>query len=226
MERTGSDRGLTFAKLFNLAAVVAALAAASCAPAGVVGNEGAHGGATGYYCPNQACTSAGGCCTGASSCAATTCIPVPSGSTAPVQWWTQNATYSSGSCSGYDLDNGNIQNQVIVLPHDSEYLGDSSDWTHYNSCTSSPLTGGAWGFGPSFYDTVTGVKFHLNHIKPTTASALGNTPTGTMLKAGSYIGISGGNTCETGYCSTASTGCLACFGPNAGTCPLEGGGTG
>lgn len=234
MERTGSDRGRTFDKQFNLAAVVAALAAASCGPTGAVGNEGAHGGANGYYCPDQACTSAGGCCTGG-SCASPTCIPVPSGLPAPVQWWTQNATYSaappnSGCSTSYDLDNGNIQNQVIVLPHDSEYLGDYSSYA-YNSCA------GAWGFGPSFYDTVTGVKFHLNHIRPGFgAAALGNTQTGTMLKAGSYVGISGGNTCETGYCSNGYsstygyTQCLvsSCGGANKngnGACPLEYGGT-
>jgi hypothetical protein len=186
--------------------------------------EGAMGTA---YCPNAACASTDACCTsGSCSSNPRLCIPVPSSARGPIAWWTDSRkTYQSGACGGYDTDNGYVgAGNTIVLPHDSEYLGNSSDTTDYNNCT------GAWGFGPTFYDTVTHVKFHLNHIKP--GSPLANVAAGTVLKAGSYVGRSGGDTCETGYCSTgySSTSgfanCLVCVGQNAGTCPLEGGGTG
>src|ERR1700674_788648 len=166
------------------------------APAALDVNHGATGAS---YCPNLACSSSDACCTSDSSCASPRCIAVPSGLAAPVQWWTDSRTTnvsSSGvaACpSAYDIDNGYIHgSNVIVLPHDSEYLGDNSSYA-YTTCT------GAWGFGPNFYDTVTHVRFHLNHIRP--GSPLASLPVGTMLKAGSFVGLSGGDTCETGYCS-------------------------
>jgi hypothetical protein len=180
------------------------------------------------YCPNNACASTDSCCSSGACGTNAVCVPVPANARAPIAWWNDSRkTYQSGACGGYDTDNGYIgAGNTIVLPHDSEYLGDSSDTTDYNNCN------GAWGFAPNFYDTVTRVKFHLNHIKP--GSPLSSLAVGTLLKAGSYVGRSGGDTCETGYCSTGYNpaladpyaNCLICVGQSAGTCPLENGGTG
>src|SRR6266436_2728873 len=89
--------------------------------------EGARGA---QYCPNAACASSDPCCSsGSCSSNPLTCIPVPASARAPIAWWTDSrTTYQSGSCGGYDTDNGYIgAGNTIVLPHDSEYLGDYSD---------------------------------------------------------------------------------------------------
>jgi len=147
----------------------------------------------------------GGYCPGTYSLPAsigTYCIPVPPGRPAPIRWWSYKPSYSYATCTKTMIDNdvGAIgAGNTIVLPHEAEYLGDAS-----NTCFTCP--GGAWGLSPVFYDRVTGKKFHFNHLKPGWNTLDPRTDVGKTFKAGSFVGVSGGDTCETGYRCTGSHG--------------------
>jgi hypothetical protein len=155
------------------------------------------------YCPNQDTVPAAN---------GSLCIPVPNGRPAGISWWTRAHTYEFATCTvEWDNDLSVSAGSTIVLPHDSMYLGESSSYS-FQSC------GGAWGYGPTFHDMVSNVNFHFNHLKPGWKT-FANVAAGTVIKAGSFVGVSGGDTCETGYCNCNLNCC------NGGTsCPLEGGG--
>ena len=157
------------------------------------------------YCPPSSAPAQG----------AVICNPIPDGLGAPVSWWTKtNTSYypATSTCNEYD-DDIPLSPSVIVLPHDSEYLGDSSSYAY-------ATTTGAWGFGPTFKDLKTGVIFHLNHLKPGW-DQLKNTANGTVLLAGSFVGVSGADTCETGECSGSCIGAGCCYAGN--NCTTENG---
>jgi hypothetical protein len=64
----------------------------------------------------------------------------------------------------------------------------------------------AWGYMPEFVDQVTGLKFRFLHLHPSAQYA---TSVGTVYPAGTIVGLSGGNTADTGY-PTYSTGAHLC----------------
>lgn len=55
-----------------------------------------------------------------------------------------------------------------------------------------------WGWQPEFVDQKTGETFRFLHLRPQFMFA---TSIGTVYKAGTIVGKSGGDTCDTGYCS-------------------------
>ena len=137
------------------------------------------------------------------------CKVIPSGLAAPIRWWAWKTTYFYSACSSTMTDNdvGTIgAGNTIILPHDSEYLGDASSTNFAVSA--------AWGLSPVFLDKITSKKFHFNHLKPGWNEFDATADVGKVFKAGTFVGVSGGDTCETGYACSGKygAGSYACNG--------------
>lgn len=111
-----------------------------------------------------------------------------------VQWWNSSINYgpymSSGS-SWWDTDIYALSGTKIQLRHASR-LDKHGVY--------------GWGFMPEFTDQVTGRRFRFLHLRP---SDQYTTTVGKVYPAGTVVGLSGGDTADTGK-PTYSTGAHLC----------------
>ena len=92
----------------------------------------------------------------------------------------------------WDTDLSVAEWTPIEVPHDSKLL----NWGVY-----------AWGYMPTFLDLVTNKTFQFLHLHPTDQNgrdAKYATAKGTVYPGGTVVGLSGGNTCDTGKGSACS----------------------
>lgn len=113
-----------------------------------------------------------------------------------LQWWNKALTYGpyqlqNGGQTWWDTDLAVGAGTPIQLRHDSKLV-------------QAPVQ--AWGWQPRFLDMATGDTFQLLHMRP---QAQYTTAVGTVYPAGTIVGLSGGNTGDTGY-PTYSTGSHLC----------------
>lgn len=136
-------------------------------------------------------------------CGAPGCISEPSGipdicngmvSCGNVQWWTVALTYGpyKSSSGWWDTDLAVSKDTPVVLRHASKL-----DKTGVYG----------WGYMPEFTDQVTGKRFRMLHLRPSKQNA---TQVGKIYPAGFVVGVSGGDTTDTGY-PTYSTGAHLCI---------------
>ncbi len=110
---------------------------------------------------------------------------------ANVQWWNSTITYQHVSYGWNDTDLRVPAGTPVVLRHASrlERVG------VYD-----------WGYMPEFTDLVTRARFRFVHLRPQAQRA---TVRGREYPAGFVVGLSGGDTRDTGY-PTYSTGAHLC----------------
>jgi hypothetical protein len=116
------------------------------------------------------------------------------------QWWNSNITYGpymdynpgQGVTYWWDTDLHMNASSQVQLRHDSKLIAEG---VH------------AWGWQPTFIDQVTGKKFQFLHLRPQNKYT---TEIGKVYPAGTIVGLSGGDTADTGYpkYSTAAHLCL------------------
>jgi hypothetical protein len=99
-----------------------------------------------------------------------------------VQWWNTYITYGPyvSSSGWWDTDIGISSGTPIQLRHASR-LDKHGVY--------------GWGYMPEFTDLVTGERFRFLHLRPENQWATSN---GTVYPAGYVVGLSGGDTYETG----------------------------
>ena len=108
-----------------------------------------------------------------------------------VQWWNSALTYSSMSYGWHDTD--------LDVRH-----GTPVQLRHASRLDKHGVYG--WGWMPEFTDLVTGQRFRFLHLLP---SDRYTTSVGTTYAAGTVVGLSGGDTKDTGL-GTYSTGQHLC----------------
>jgi hypothetical protein len=111
-----------------------------------------------------------------------------------VQWWNSalnGASHISKASGWWDTDLNVSHDTKVQLRHDSKLI--------------SYVTG-AVGFMPTFIDQKTGKKFRFLHLRP---QAEYTKTIGKIYPAGTIVGLSGGDTHDTGY-PTYSTGAHLC----------------
>lgn len=109
----------------------------------------------------------------------------------PLQWWNAAYTYQSISYGWHDTDLAVSSSTPIQLRHASKLIA----WGVYG-----------WGYMPTFIDTHTGATFRFLHLRPQHVYA---TRVGTVYPAGYIVGLSGGDTYDTGL-GRYSTGAHLC----------------
>ena len=107
------------------------------------------------------------------------------------QWWNTYLTYQSIDFGWHDTDIGVRSSTPVQLRHDSRLY-------------KTGVYG--WGYMPEFVDLVTGEKFRFLHLRPQHQNA---TNVGQVYPAGFIVGLSGGDTGDTGL-PTYSTGAHLC----------------
>jgi len=107
----------------------------------------------------------------------------PSGlSCTELQWWNVDITYGPWMDYGWwDTDLAVDTHTRIQLRHDSQLYAEGV----YD-----------WGWMPEFVDQTTGKKFRFLHLQPT---AKYTTEIGKTYPAGTIVGLSGGDSPETGF---------------------------
>jgi hypothetical protein len=111
---------------------------------------------------------------------------------ANLQWWNSALTYGPYMSYGWwDTDLAVASHTKVQLRHDSKLYKEGVY---------------GWGWMPEFTDQVTGEKFRFLHLQPT---AKYTTSIGTVYPAGTIVGLSGGDSAETGL-GTYSTGAHLC----------------
>jgi len=137
------------------------------------------------------------------ACGAPGCINEPGGigdmcngtvACGNVQWWTVALTYGpyKSSSGWWDTDLAVSKDTPVVLRHASKL-----DKTGVYG----------WGYMPEFTDQVTGKRFRMLHLRPSAQNA---TQVGKIYPAGFVVGLSGGDTADTGL-PTYSTGAHLCI---------------
>jgi hypothetical protein len=109
-----------------------------------------------------------------------------------LQWWNQSINYGPYVSYGWwDTDLNVSSSHPVQLRHDSRL-------TKHGVY--------AWGYMPEFVDLVTGKNFRFLHLRPQNQYA---TNDGQVYPAGFVVGLSGGDTADTGL-GTYSTGAHLC----------------
>lgn len=147
-----------------------------------------------HNCGGDGCGgSCGGCGSGA-TCDGAYCREIPKTlSCGNVQWWNSYITYGPYVSYGWwDTDLGVSSGTPVQLRHAS--LLDRTGVY-------------AWGYMPEFTDLVTGKRFRMLHLRPANQYA---TTIGKIYPAGYIVGLSGGDTYETGL-GKYSTGAHLCI---------------
>ena len=167
--------------------------------------------ATLYECTNSATSSSSKCPSGCTIAPAGQSDYCSGGSGSGVscgapQWWTASPSYYyaltthfANTATYWDADFGQYVNAPIQLRHDSKLLGFDP--------------GSCCGYVPTFQDQKTGEIFRFLHLHPQNKNA---TNVGQVYPAGFIVGISGGNTYDTGLgkscgshpCSTGAHLCV------------------
>ena len=110
------------------------------------------------------------------------------------QWWNTYLTYGPYMSYGWwDTDLGVKANTPVVLRHASR-LDKHGVY--------------GWGYMPEFTDLTTGKRFRFLHLRPA-AALMHATVDGTVYPTGFVVGLSGGDTADTGM-PTYSTGAHLC----------------
>lgn len=141
-------------------------------------------------CGDNGCGGSCGSCGANASCEAGHCVNqgLECGS---LQWWNSALTYAHMSGAWFDTDLNVRAGTPVVLRHDSRL-----DRTGVYG----------WGYMPEFTDLVTGLRFRLLHLRPQAQYA---TNVGRVYPSGYVVGLSGGDTRDTGY-PVYSTGSHLC----------------
>lgn len=109
------------------------------------------------------------------------------------QWWNTGLTYGPYMSYGWwDTDLAVSASTPVQLRHDSKL-------------TKTGVYG--WGYMPEFTDMVTGKQFRFLHLRPQHQYV---TNVGQIYPAGTLVGLSGGDTADTGL-GTYSTGAHLCL---------------
>lgn len=108
-----------------------------------------------------------------------------------LQWWNATLTYQHMSSGWVDTDLRVAAGTPVQLRHNARLDRHGV----YD-----------WGYMPEFTDMVTGMRFRYLHLRPQNQYA---TTVGRVYPAGFIVGLSGGNTTDTGY-PTYSTGSHLC----------------
>lgn len=108
-----------------------------------------------------------------------------------LQWWNSYITYSHMSYGWHDTDLSVRSSTPVQLRHASKLLRHGVY---------------GWGYMPEFVDLVTGKRFRFLHLRPQHQWA---TAVGHVYPAGYVVGLSGGDTRDTGL-GVYSTGAHLC----------------
>jgi hypothetical protein len=98
-----------------------------------------------------------------------------------LQWWNAPIGYQYINNAWYDTDLRVSSGTPVVLRHASKL---DKEGVY------------AWGWMPEFTDTVTGERFRFLHLRP---SDRYTTSVGTLYDPGTIVGLSGGDTFDTGH---------------------------
>jgi hypothetical protein len=145
----------------------------------------------GRACGDDGCGGSCGTCGGGATCDGGTCQAATL-SCGNVQWWNSYITYEHWSGSWHDTDLGVRSSSPVQIRHNSRL----DNYGVYG-----------WGYMPEFTDMVTGVQFKMLHLRPQHQWA---TERGRIYPAGYVVGLSGGDTYDTGY-PVYSTGAHLCI---------------
>ncbi len=136
-----------------------------------------------HNCGGDGCGGSCGGCPGGWSCDGAHCQP-PQMPDLPqcglLQWWNRGINYEHVVSGWNDTDLNVAGSTPIQLRHDSRL----DHWGIYG-----------WGYMPEFTDLVTGVRFRMLHLRPQHTNA---TTVGHVYPAGFVVGLSGGDTQDTG----------------------------
>jgi hypothetical protein len=133
-----------------------------------------------HDCGGDGCGGSCGSCPGGWSCDGARCQAPDRPVCGELQWWNTYQTYAHISYGWYDTDLGVRANTRVQLRHASRLT----------------RTGVyAWGYMPEFVDLATGARYRLLHLRPQHQWA---TEVGRTYPAGYVVGISGGDTPDTG----------------------------
>jgi hypothetical protein len=146
-----------------------------------------------HSCGGDGCGGSCGSCDGGFACDGAYCKPIPNTlSCSNIQWWNTALTYGPYMSYGWwDTD--------LAVPSSSRV-----QIRHNSRLDKTGVYG--WGYMPEFTDLVTGKRFRLLHLRPAYQYA---TSVGTVYPAGYVVGISGGDTKDTGL-GPYSTGAHLC----------------
>jgi hypothetical protein len=144
-----------------------------------------------HNCGGDGCGGSCGSCPGGWSCDGGRCRAADLPVCDAVQWWNSYITYQHISGGWRDTDLGLAAGTRVQLRHPSRLERHGVY---------------GWGYMPEFTDLVTGARFRLLHLRPQNQWA---TDVGRVYPAGYIVGLSGGNTNDTGY-PTWSTGSHLC----------------
>ncbi len=144
-----------------------------------------------HTCGDDGCGGSCGGCSPGWNCDGAHCQAPDRPVCGELQWWNTYITYAHVVSGWQDTDLGVRANTQVQLRHTSrlEHTG---------------VYG--WGYMPEFTDLVTGVRFRFLHLRPSSQWA---TSVGRVYPAGYVVGLSGGDTYDTGY-PTYSTGPHLC----------------
>ena len=133
-----------------------------------------------HNCGSDGCGGSCGSCPGGWSCDGAHCQAPDRPVCSAIQWWNTYLTYEHISYGWHDTDIGVRSGTRIQLRHTSRL-----DRTGVY----------AWGYMPEFTDLSTGARFRMLHLRPQHQWA---TEVGRVYPAGYVVGISGGDTRDTG----------------------------
>lgn len=133
-----------------------------------------------HNCGADGCGGSCGGCPGGWSCDGAHCQAPDRPVCGELQWWNTYLTYAHISYGWYDTDLGVRANTRVQLRHTSRL-----DRTGVYG----------WGYMPEFTDLATGYRFRLLHLRPQHQWA---TDVGRVYPAGYVVGLSGGDTWDTG----------------------------
>ena len=142
-----------------------------------------------HNCGGDGCGGSCGSCGGGSVCDGAHCQSTLS--CGHLQWWNSRITWTSVDYGWNDTDLGVSSSTPVQLRHPSQLYRHGVY---------------GWGYMPEFVDLVTGDKFRFLHLRPQDQWA---TSDGTVYPEGYVVGLSGGDTYDTGY-PTYSTGPHLC----------------
>lgn len=144
-----------------------------------------------HNCGGDGCGGSCGGCADGWSCDGAHCQAPDRPVCGELQWWNTYITYEHISSGWRDTDLGVRSGTRVQLRHTSRL----------------ERTGVyGWGYMPEFTDLSTGARFRLLHLRPQNQWA---TNVGAVYPAGYVVGLSGGDTRDTGY-PTWSTGQHLC----------------
>ncbi len=146
-----------------------------------------------HTCGGDGCGGSCGGCADGFACDGAYCREVTGTlSCSNIQWWNSALTYGPYMSYGWwDTDLAVPSSSRVQLRHNSRL-----DRTGVY----------AWGYMPEFTDLVTGYRFRLLHLRPAYQWA---TTVGKVYPAGYVVGLSGGDTADTGL-GPYSTGAHLC----------------